>query len=146
MRTIAALACFLLLIALPASAQACRVLIMPEQRIAHGYDNDAIMGIAVVEIVSARFIGEAYADSHPWEAQAKVVQSLWGERPFPETIEFIRGGGSSMCEWNLPPLPKAGDRWVVYFSMDCRSLLQPWLAVTPQDARTFDPRLAGKRF
>ena len=46
-----------------------------------------------------------------------------------------------MCEWNLPPLPKPGDKWVIYFWRDNAGQPRPWLAMTLAEAKAFDPDL-----
>ncbi len=120
-------------------AYACRSFTAPADRIERGYDTATIKAAAIVVIESATHTNQPSADIHPWKATARVVQPANAPQ-LPESIEFERGWGSSACEWNLPPLPETGDRWMVYFWVDNDGEYRPWLAMTEAEAREFDPR------
>lgn len=127
--------------AVPDVAQACRVMMSPEQKIAGGYENGAISAVALVKIEQAEHIREPIHDSHPWRARARVLVPIMGDGHFPEHVEFERGHGSAACEWSLPPLPKRGDRWVVYFFTGVEGGLIPWTAFPQTEAASLDPTL-----
>ena len=124
--------------ALPAPAAACAINIPPPQRIQNGLETGTIAGVAIVAIDNAHYTAKPIADAHPWKASAKIVEVRRGAG-LPKVIEFERGWGSSACEWNTPPLPAKGSRWVVYFWQDRSGAYRPWLAMTEAEARQFDP-------
>ncbi|GMN02040.1 hypothetical protein [Erythrobacter sp. MTPC3] len=122
-------------------AGACAVNIPPASRIEYGKAQGTIEGVAIVSVTTARHIAERQADAHPWQAHAAIVEMVEGSA-LPETFQFERGCGSSACEWNLPALPQAGDRWVVYFWKDRSGLFRPWLTMPMDEAIRFDPSFA----
>ena len=128
----------------PSAAQACRVMIPVEKRIAQAYENGSTIAVAMVEIEDAEHIREPMADTHPWKARARVVLHVWGEAALPETVEFERGWGSAACEWALPPLPQAGERWIVYLFRGIDGELHPWMALSGDEAVRFDPANFGE--
>lgn len=111
-----------------------------EARLATAFENGTISGVALVEIESAQHIAPPIADAHPWQAKARLDEVLWGNGPFPDSIEFERGHGSSACEVSPAPLPRTGDRWVIYFWRDGEGRLQPWWMLDVSDARRDDLR------
>ena len=130
-----------LLASLSSPANACRFFEPVQNRIERGYSQGVIEAVARVEIASARHIREAQGDTHPWRATARLLQPVAGNNP-PDTVEFERGWGSAACEWSKPPLPQRGDVWIVYFWKDRAGALWPWLAMTDDDARRYDPKMA----
>jgi hypothetical protein len=94
-------------------ADACRAYRSPEQMVADGYRGGSISAVALVEIDSAKHTRSPIGDAHPWSASARVERVLRGSYSA-QNIVFERGWGSAACQ-EAHPLPKAGDRWVVYF-------------------------------
>ena len=131
------------------AAQACRVMMAPEQKVAGGYEYGVISAVALVEIEQAEHISEpvflkdkSQLYAHPWRATARLIAPLRGDGPFPETMEFERGYGSPACEWTVPALPATGDRWVVYFFTGIEGRLMPWQSFPQAEATRIDPKLS----
>jgi hypothetical protein len=140
MRTSAKLLLALSLMAAPTLAKACAVMIPPGERVETARAKGTIVAVAIVQVTGATYRKQPVHDLRPWRAKASLTQVLQGDAP-PATVEFERGWGSAACEWSAPPLPRSGDRWVVYFWRDRVSGLRPWLAMPLAEAKTLDAGL-----
>jgi hypothetical protein len=123
------------------SSQACRVLRDPAQVLTSGYDKRTISAVALVKVANARYIQPPSGDAHPWQATATVTKVFRGSYK-EKTADFVRGWGSAACDGN-PPLPKAGERWVIYFWKMPDGKLAVWRSYPASDAKTYDPKLRG---
>ncbi len=123
----------------PAASQTCIVFIPPEKRIAERIADRTIVAAAQVEIIDARALRKAEGDMRPWQARARVLAPAKGHK-LPATVRFERGWGSAACEWGAPPVPRPGDRWIVYFwASGGPGVRKPWLAISLAEADKFDP-------
>lgn len=122
-----------------APAYACRVYRPPEQRIADGYRKGAISAVAFVTIESAEYTSPALSDSHPWSATAKIGRVIKGAYSA-RTVKFVRGWGSAACD-DGQPLPKVGDRWVVYFWKPPERDQEAWATYPIDVASLADPSI-----
>ena len=104
-------------------AQACRIFRSPEQRIRDTYAGRADLRVALVQITEARHLSNPMVQKMqrlfpkyeaPWRVTASVVKILVSEGS-PELIAFDRGWGSAACD-DGTPMPRRGDRWVVYYT------------------------------
>jgi len=129
----------LLVLGLSVDAHACRTNPPPEQELARGYEAGAIKAIALVRVETAHYANVASRDAHQWSAHGRVVRPLLGT-DLPGEIEF----GPGPCVGRRAPEPKPGDAWVVYLWIDHTGQHVPWLALTLDEAREFDPVLNGR--
>ena len=134
------------------SANACRVVRSPEQRISDIYISRPDIRVAQVSIIEARHlsndmvreVNRVFPDSlMPWRATASVSELIVGDES-PELLIFDRGWGSPACD-DSTKKPDPGDRWVVYFisahSIAEADVLESYpLSI----ARRADPRLIEK--
>jgi hypothetical protein len=124
----ALLAPFLFIV--PAPAQACR---FPDAHIASlqaAYKRTPSLFTNIV-VVSVR--GIYRSNKADWLAYADVIQALKGRR----TYGFSFGTAKTSCV--VYPLPKEGDRWVVYFWRAPDGSEQEWAAHPLVAAARFDP-------
>lgn len=129
------------------TAEACRVMRSPQQRIADAYASDPNLQVAIVRITEARhftsaMIRRAKASNRefmpPWRATASVVQMIHGDMS-PELLAFNR-------EWtscDIPTTkPRRGDRWVIYYKSSGLTDTPDVVESYPlAEARLADPRL-----
>jgi hypothetical protein len=114
MRAVLSIVAMLLSVTVATPSTACAVWRSPEQTLSDGYRVGAISAVALVTIRSARYTHEPVGDAHFWSADATIERVVRGTYRA-KTVQFKRGGGSAACEERPPlPLPKPGDRWVVY--------------------------------
>lgn len=127
------------LLALPGSAEACRVYRPPAQKIVDGYRLGAISSVALVRITAADFIGPEDRDVHPWRASARIERVVRGNNPV-RTLSFERGYGSSACQEPYP-LPRRGEVWVLYFWSANPGRQAVWASYPLSVASQADPAL-----
>jgi hypothetical protein len=113
MRTVLSVMAMLSTIAIATPSEACRAWRSPQQKLADGYRISAISAVALITIKTAEYTAEPSADAHPWSASAKIDRVVFGSYDG-KSVSFGRGWGSAACDEGYP-LPKPGDRWVVYF-------------------------------
>ena len=135
----------LTLLTAPVSAEACRVYLMPEQKLKVGYETGTIQAAAIVAIDEAEALEpiplQPQGKLKPWQGTARIVHVIDGDE-LPETVTFALGYGSSMCETEYYPLPEEGDLFAVYFwYSETEGRLLPWRVFSLDEARRADPRV-----
>lgn len=133
------------------SANACRVLQTPEKRIADAYAAEAELRVALVTVTEARHLSnpmtrrmQALFESYeaPWRVTASINQTVHGGDS-PELVVFDRGWGAAACD-DETPMPRPGDRWVIYYVADHEIGATKVILSYPLDtAKRVDPRLHG---
>lgn len=122
-----------------APANACRVYLMPKERLAMGYESRAISAAVLVRVTGARYTRDPVADAHPWRASASTLRVLRGAYPA-KTVQFDRGWGSAACD-DGHPRAKVGEHWVVYFWQPAKGGQQVWQSYPAEVAFKADPRI-----
>lgn len=127
------------------SAEACRVHLMPAQKLKIGYETGTIQGAAIVAIEEAEPLEanplQSQGALEPWQGTARIVYDIEGDE-LPERVTFALGYGSSMCETGYFPFPQEGDLFAVYFwYSESEGRLLPWKVYSLEEARRADPRV-----
>ena len=133
------------LLTAPVSAEACRVMLMPEQKLKMGYETGTIQAAAIVAIDEAESLEpirlRPQGALEPWQGTARVVHVIEGDN-LPQTVIFALGYGSSMCETDYYPFPDEGELFAVYFwYSETEERLMPWKVFSLEEARRADPRV-----
>jgi hypothetical protein len=102
----------LLMASITQSAQACRYLAMPGERIDRAFRSDTIAAVVLARVERAAYTGERGHDWHPWSGSARFVRLLSG-KTIARRFELYRSGSSAACDDGVP-VPKSGDLWVIY--------------------------------
>lgn len=131
------------------SAQACRAIKTPDQRIGEAYAREAELRVALVTITEARHLENAVVRElqrlhsnyeAPWRATASVSEVIVGTDS-PALVVFDRNWGPGSCD-DGTTMPQPGDRWVVYHvsdhSISAAKVLESYPAAV---AVLADPRL-----
>lgn len=108
--------------------------------LADGYRQGIISTVAVVRVEEAQHIRPPSGDTHPWLASGRILRVVRGAYPAP-TIGIERGWGSAASQ-EADPLPKAGDRWVVYLWQRADREQAVWVAYPVAVAIQADPSLS----
>ena len=89
------------------AALACRVALTPE-RVVAGADD-----VVVVTVVSGEAVG-GVREWQSWRARGRLVRVVAGA-PGRTAFSFDNSGESASCDLAFP-VPKPGERWVLYLS------------------------------
>lgn len=127
----------LLVVLVPPPASACMINRLPADRLESAYQQDIIIGRAIVVVQSASYIREMDRDTHPYRVTAHTVRAQ-SQTTLPQTTQFERGWGSAACDLGFSK-PAAGDRWVVYFWRDDAGQAKVWEAFPLAIALAADP-------
>lgn len=105
------------------TAEACRPLKSPTQRIQEAYAKHSDLRVALVTIDQARHLMNPMLRAAkktnpdfegPWRATASVFKLVLGDES-PELLIFDRNDDS--CD-DGTTMPNAGDQWVIYYTSD----------------------------
>ncbi len=121
------------------SANACRAMQPPAQRISLARADASFDGAVLVRISEAGYVQPAPPGGRPWQASAVIERVLSG-RARSGTIRFGRIGISTACD-DMTPAPAAGDLWVLYLARDPEGGVGARVSYPLHVARRADPRL-----
>ena len=123
------------------TSHACRVNLMPKERLAMGYESRAISAAVLVRVTGAQYTRDPVADAHAWRASARILRVLRGTYPA-KSVQFDRGWGSAACD-DGHPRAKAGEHWVVYFWQPADGRQRVWQSYPAEVAFKADPRIGS---
>lgn len=129
----------MLLLAVPASAQACRVSIPISERLENWYENGLIDTVFVGEVTQTQSIEGFPAETGQWAKRVRVIEPVLGHE-LPSEYVLDDDVLISSCGWANNVKSDLGDLTVFYMVRNGEGALEPFIAMSLEDALETDER------
>jgi hypothetical protein len=140
MRRLLILIAALAALALPSAAQACRVSIPLEERLATWHEQEMFAAVVVVEVTRTRPLKDPWGGTQVYARSGDVLVARGEDAPN-ERFEFSDELLISSCNWQNNVEAVVGDRMAVYFWRAASGELEVFLSLPLSEAQRIDPEV-----